>query len=267
MIPNDNAIMLYKFGQKRWMQKILEGELSFSSPGAFIQQAKTTGNYVQGDLTEGVFARLLSSDCRVEEMKKRFGNKLEIIPDGKYLFLRRKSVKFKPIFCFFSYTAGDALKDNDISKAGKQALNFEFDERMYAGFAEDFSSKLMIDKYRGTVLFLQPKPFIDRAKHSLKIKRIPYRLKKIQYIDMTSGEFFIEPTDNYDELYYKSNKYEYQHEVRICLTGKKFLDISERYPLKILPLSKDDYEMCFKEIYVEFEGDIIAVKDDWEEVN
>lgn len=35
MIPNDHAIMMYKFGERRWIQKILDGELSFSSPGAF----------------------------------------------------------------------------------------------------------------------------------------------------------------------------------------------------------------------------------------
>ena len=35
MIPNDNAIMLYKFSEKQWIQKLLDGELSFSCAGAF----------------------------------------------------------------------------------------------------------------------------------------------------------------------------------------------------------------------------------------
>lgn len=40
MIPNDNAIILYKFSEKQWIQKLLDGELSFSCAGAFIFQAK-----------------------------------------------------------------------------------------------------------------------------------------------------------------------------------------------------------------------------------
>lgn len=40
MIPDENAIMMYKFSENRWIKNILEGELSFSCAGAFINQAK-----------------------------------------------------------------------------------------------------------------------------------------------------------------------------------------------------------------------------------
>ena len=264
MIPNDHAIMMYKFGERRWIQKILDGELSFSSPAAFIHQAKISGNYVQGDLKEAVFARLLNSDCRIEEMINKLGSNLEIIPDGDYSFLRRKSAKFKPIFCMFAYTAGDALCNSDISKIGKQKLRLEFDKRMFEGFSQNITLNVIAETHMFTILFLQSKPFIDNVKMALKFVNIPYQMKKVKYIDMTNGEFFIEPTDSYNELFYKSVHYEYQHEARICLSGEKFTNIFERYPLRILQVLKDDYVMCNSEIYVEFIATIENVEDEWE---
>ena len=64
MIPNEHAIMIYKFNENRWIEKILEGKLSFSCAGAFIAQAKHTGNIIQGDKFEGVFARQDSNNAQ-----------------------------------------------------------------------------------------------------------------------------------------------------------------------------------------------------------
>ena len=43
-------------------------------------------------------------------MRKKLGKDLEQIPDGDYIFLRRRSAKLKPTFCVFAYTANDAIK-------------------------------------------------------------------------------------------------------------------------------------------------------------
>lgn len=263
MIPNDHAIMMYKIGEMRWIQKILEGELSLSCAGAFIHQAKKTGNYIQGDLSEAVFARLLNSNPKIEEVKNKLGNDLEIVSDGDYSFLRRKTAKLKPIFCAFAYTAGDALKDNIELSTGEHRLKFEFDERMYKGFTQNIKLNVIAETHRFTNLFLQSKPFVENIKRALYLEHIPYQMRKISYINMSEGEFFIEPTNNYDELHYKSSQYEYQHEARICLTGEKFSNIFERYCLRLFPMLKNDYFIIHSELYVEFTAIIENEEDEW----
>ena len=261
MIPNDHAIMLYKFSEKRWIDEIISGYLSLSCPGAFILQAKRTKNYVQGDLLEGVFARLKKTDPRITEMKNYLGRDLETIEDGEFLFLRRKSAKFRPIFCIYAYTADDVLKNNSILKAGKQKIRFSFDDRIYNGFANSSIKNVVSDLHRFTVLFLQPYPFIERIKLSLSSLQIPYELRRVHYRDIHNEVFFIEPTPQYDELFNKDISYEYQHEARLCLVGEKLKDVFDRYTLRIERTVADDCHACHCEIYVEFVADIRETKD------
>lgn len=72
MVPDDHGVILFRFGEKRWIEKIADGNLSFSCAGAFINQAKKTGNTVQGDEYEGIFARLYPDDSRIDKMKKNW---------------------------------------------------------------------------------------------------------------------------------------------------------------------------------------------------
>jgi hypothetical protein len=264
MIPNDHAIMFYKFGENQWIQNILDGELSFSCAGAYILQAKHTGNNVQGDILEGVFARLHRDSSRISELENKFGGDLEVIPDGDYSYLRRRSAKLKPIFCIFAYTAEDALHDGKAVKSGRQRVRFDFDPRMFEGFAISSVKNVIADSHRFTIALLQPKPFVDKIKNSLSYEAQPYEMHHVKYIPMNEGEFFIEPTDTYDELFYKSADYKYQHEARICLTGEKFNNVFERYPLYIEKFGKEDYGECHTEVYCEFTATFKQVDDDWE---
>ena len=91
--------LFFKFGKCKWMKKLTSGELSFSCTGNFINEAIKTGNNIQGDALEGVFARLKNNDDRIEQMKEKLKDDLEILEDTKpYVLLRRKSSKYKPIF-------------------------------------------------------------------------------------------------------------------------------------------------------------------------
>ena len=66
--------------------------------------------------------------------------------------------------------------------------------------------------------------------------------------------FFIEPTEQYDELLYKSPEYEYQHEARICLRNSMFTSIFDRFELNIGPLEKQDYDKLFEPVYAKFDA-------------
>jgi len=44
MISEENSLLLFKFGEYKWLKKIQEGIISFSCPGRYIDIAKRTGN-------------------------------------------------------------------------------------------------------------------------------------------------------------------------------------------------------------------------------
>ena len=255
MIPNDHAVLLLKFGEQRWMDKIVQGELSFSCTGAFIHQAKTSGNDIQGDLYEGIFARLKNNDSRIMEASQRFGRDLEIINIHDYTLLRRKSSRFKPVFCFYGYSAGDALSEGSIEHLGFNTIRHDFDLRMYSGFTDSLKTKNVIsDSHRFTQLTMQPKPVIDRIKITMAINGLGYTMKKVDYDLFKRDTFYIEPTDSYNELFYKFPDYKYQHEARICLKNMKFSNIYERYGLNIGQIPNRDYNMSHEESYFELEA-------------
>lgn len=251
MIPNENAILLCKFGEQRWMDRLVGGEISFSCPGNFVYQAKRTGNDVQGDQYDGIFARLKPDDPRVDRMIKQLGKDLEQIEDGDYVILRRRSAKLKPIFCMYSYTAGDVLSDGAISSSGAQNVRHDFDEKMYSGFSDNLAIKNVIsNSHRFTQLTFQPKTFIDQFAKAMRLKGIKYVMKPVDYELFREETFFIEPTDQYDELFYKFPKYSYQLEARICLIDMKFNCIFDRQNIQIGALPSKSYWMTYNPLYM-----------------
>ena len=252
MIPADHAVMLYKFGQSRWINKMLNGEISFSCPGAFIRQAKLTGNIVQGDELEGVFARQRKGSAKVGLIRNKFENDLEEIVDGDYILFRRKSSRFIPIFCIYAYTANDILKEGKPKKTESKKMALEFDERIYEGFANDKVKNVISDENRFTMTFIQPQYFKNKITVALKLNDEKYKSQYVDYRDMSKNEFYIEPTDEYPELFVKSKDYDYQHELRICLYERKFKTISQRYNLNVHKFDPDNYEVVHDKVRVEY---------------
>lgn len=255
MLPNDNAILLFRFTESRWADAIIQGQISFSCAGAFIHQAEHTGNTVQGDLYEGVFARLNKTDSRVQLMKDTLKKDLEIIDDGDFVLLRRKSALRKPMFCYYAYTVEDAIHDcGDDAHKGINTIRHVFDDKMYSGFSENWRCSVIADNRRSTLLTLQPKPFVERIKMASVTQRINLRMKRVDYSTWSNETFFITPTDEYDELFCKQSSYSYQHEGRACLTGISLASIFDRYTLEIGSLNTDDYKKSFEPLYFDLKA-------------
>ena len=261
MLQDRDALLLFRFSEQRWIDKTIAGCLSFSCAGYFIHQAKITGNTIQGDQYEAVFAHIPKDDIRVSQMGKDLGRDLEIIPDGDFVYLRRRSAKFRPIYCLYAYTAKDALKDGKPCDVGKLEILHYFDERMYSGFADAFQAQCVVaTDRRYTQLVLQPKPFLDRIRISLAKNSLNDNKKRMVDYEMRKQKiFFIEPTEQYDELLYKSPEYEYQHEARICLRNSMFTSIFDRFELDIGPLEKQDYAKLFEPVYAKFDAVIAKI--------
>lgn len=251
MLKDTDAIILCRFGEYRWIQNEIAGNLSLSCPGKFIWQAQKTENNVQGDQREAIFARLRTNDPRIDEMQLTLGHDLEIIPDGEFRLLRRKSAKLKPIYCFYSYTAKDALNDGNPQDIGELSIRHDFDKLMYAGFADSRECyNVIADDRRMTMMALQPHPFLNRIKCALFERNYAYEMHPVDYELFENETFFIPPTAKYEELFHKFPEYKYQHEGRICLISESFVHIFDRLPLKIYPLDTEDYGVSDKELYM-----------------
>lgn len=234
MIPEGNSLILFKFGAAKWMKVLKDGKVSFSCPGQYINIAKDAGNSEQGDLYEGVFARLKETDPRIEECRWKLGEDLEILPDGDFVLLRRKSTYFIPTFCFYSFRGLDLLQN--VTRPGVQQVRHEFDEKMYSGFSSNAVLNVHPDDAQAT-LIIQARPFHEQVVQAARREGFGIEISHINYTLFENEEFYIEPTDQRKELFYKFPKYSYQKEARILLHGLKITNLNGRYTLNIGPLS------------------------------
>lgn len=258
-LPDSNVMLLFKFGEIQWIEKLLNGELSFSCAGAFIKQAELSGNTVQGDLYEGSFARLRSSNSLVKKLRLKYGSELEEIRDGDFIFFRRKSARFKPIFCLYAYTNADAKKDRRNFQAGIISVSHRFSENMYQGFSPYDARNVLATAHRPAFIMLQVETFKRLIIPSLEKNYCSYIIEHITPWEMIDGEFYIEPTPAYPELFKKSPAYSDQHEMRICILNKHLPTIYSRYNISIPKIPEGDYVLSFNKCEIQFNVQFDAV--------
>lgn len=257
MIPETNALILFKFGEFKWIKKIKDGEISFACPGRYIDIAKKTGNNEQGDIDEGVFARLRKGNSKIQEVANQLKDDLETIDDGDYVKLRRKSSYFIPTFCFYSNRGIDLL-NSAIQNAGIQEITQYFDERMYSGFSPDTVRNVLNPDSSSSCLTFQVEPFKYLLGGELAKRKIDYEIRHINYTEFEKDEFFIPPTERRDELFYKFPKYSYQREARVCLINSPMNDVYKRFDLDISAIP-EDYAILLrnKKFYYKITADIV----------
>ena len=88
-------------------------------------------------------------------------------------------------------------------------------------------------------------------------------ISHINYTLFEDEEFYIEPTDQRKELFYKFPKYSYQREARILLLGLEISNCNERHTLNIGPLSDEDAPLVAGiQMYFEITADIEELDSD-----
>lgn len=259
MIPEENSLILFKFGATKWMKALKDGKVSFSCPGQYINIAKDKGNSEQGDLYEGVFARLKATDQRINQCREKLGEDLEILHDGDFVMLRRKSTYYIPTFCFYSFRGIDLLQN--VTRTGVQQVRHDFDEKMYSGFS---SNTILNDPDDvPATLIIQARPFHEQVMQAARREGFGIDISHINYTLFEKEEFYIEPTDQRKELFYKFPKYSYQKEARILLHGLEINNLNERYTLNIGQLSDEDSLLAAGiKMYFEVTADIEELDSD-----
>lgn len=229
---------ILKVGENQWMKKLYDGQLSFSCAQAYIDQGIQTNNQEQGDPDEGIFAQLRIGNLLIARMRELLGDDLEEYQRGNFIMLRRKSACRKPIFCVYTIRAFDF--EDQLRHAGLNRVKIPIDQKIYDSFLTKlpmnaFSSSEREKRKLTSVLF-NPRQFIPAVEHTAKCCGVTLISDGVKYDIKDDDEFFIEPSDNYYELYHKREKYAYQHEVRFLLPRKTLGRKRSRFNMIIGPV-------------------------------
>lgn len=256
LLPNNEpegitTLFGVKIGAEKWIKKLYEGSACFSPVGDFIVEGETTGNNEQGDKFEGVFARLKKDNPLINSMKEKLGADLEQVTDGEYVLLRRKSCREIPVFCLYGMYKEDAEEiERKKTEDGtlQSTIQFQLSDKM---FDEFLNAALTNDeKIEPWSMGMSLGHFQAAIEKELDQRGIQHKAVKVKYDLSETEEFFIEPTYNYDELAHKSDRLNYQKEIRWILPNIRQM---EKFILPYTPLSKESAGVTKGKIVFKFE--------------
>lgn len=247
-MPKEVLCLCMKVSQQKWIEALKNGSAWFSAVGEYIKKAEETGNDQQGDKYEGVFARCRKDSDIYYSSLNQFGSDLEIIDDGEYCFLRRKSSRNVYAFCMYGIKntelqiQQDSLYiENNIKKA---KFSYFIDSKMYSDFLQDGTAPADITGYYCSAGHIN-----EAIEKELKKTGFRWIRKMVKYDIDLDKEFYIEPSEDYPELMHKRKDLSYQHESRFLVFD--FRNEKNGFVLNYTPLSNHSGEFAFGELYIE----------------
>lgn len=212
---DEALVFCIKISQKQWIDKLQAGSAWFGAINNYIEEAETSNNNEQGDRFEGVFARCKQNNPIIQLYREKFGDDLEIIPDGEYCLLRRTSSRYLHAFCMYGIKNSDIKQIEDIQFVDgsyRGRFRYEIDSKMYTGFLQDGSDASQVAGYYCSAGHIN-----DAIERSLRAKKCQWRRSVVEYDIDLSSEFIIDPLPHYPELWHKRKDLAYQHETRILV--------------------------------------------------
>lgn len=247
-IQEEKLILCLKISQQKWIERLAAGYAWFGSIDGYIKKAEKDGNNEQGDKYEGLFARCSLNSPIIINEKKKFGDDLEIIHDGDYCMLRRKSCRDALAFCVYG------IKDTDVTLIGPPYLDdngrllskfkYDINHKMYDGFLQDGSSISDVSGFYCSAGHLNES--IEKALYNTRHK---WKRSMIMYDVDLSKEFFIEPGPGFPELMHKRIDLAYQHESRILIIGH--YPVSNGVELHFEPINLNSGNFALGKLYIE----------------
>lgn len=257
MSQSDKLCLCMKISQAEWIDSLRAGNAWFGKIDNYILQAERSGNNEQGDKYEGFFARCLKTSPIVSYNKDRFGDDLEIVDDGEYVLLRRKSSRKFCAFCMYGIRYSDLILIGDVDLSGSEptrAFKYDIDRKMYDGFLQDGSASSTV-----TGFYCSAGHLIDALESTLNAKGYKWSRECIKYDMDPNASFYFEPSGSYPELWHKRKDLSYQHEVRIVV----FKDPSPEKGIciKYPPLTSHSANIAQGELYIKGTAILPADKD------
>ncbi len=246
-MESKNLVLCLKISQPKWIEKLQSGEAWFGAINNYITEAEKTNNNEQGDRFEGIFAHLPKNALSVHECKVRFGDDLEIIDDGDFCFLRRKSARFHYAFCMYGVKNTELKLIDEPKNIGgvlKGHFRYEIAPQMYNSFLQDGSTASEVAGY-----YCSPGHIVENIEQKLNESQYNWARKMIEYDIEIEKEFFIEPSSDYPELWHKRKDLDYQHEMRFLIYN--FGTNCSGIAVQFEPLSTDSGNSSTGELYIE----------------
>lgn len=226
-----------KIAKPRWAKSLRDGTAWFGSVESYIQKAQKDHNDEQGDAFEGVFARVGRFSNELINCMKKFGNDLEIIPDGEYCLLRRKSIRKACVFCMYGLTPQDFLPIGELYYIdGVKVCDFQHtvSQKMFEGFLDDKEKAASVCASIGHLNEAISKGASDVG-YTIRRQELKYDLDFTREF-MIAG---IEPGSPYEELFHKQKRFSYQHKLRSLLSNVDCPPSQDGIPIQYKKLEKD----------------------------
>lgn len=242
---DDSLVLCLKISQSKWIELLKNGSAWFGKIDGYIKKAIESNNDDQGDRYEGIFAHVRKDAIEVDKYRAALGDDLEIVDDGDFYFLRRKSSRMQKAFCLYGIkkselTVIEVYNPEAESPVGK--FRYNISPRMYNGFLQDGGTAADVAGYYCSAGHIN-----CALEEALRLKGHRWKRAMIQYdIDLNS-EFIIEPTDGYPELWHKRKELSYQHESRIIIYDDADID---GIALPYTPLKENSGNWAMGELYI-----------------
>ena len=258
LTANFSTGMLMRVGSKERLERCYrEKKLEFSCAANWVDYAQN-GNSVTGDYLECIFAHVNNDDPRLSDLRDShglpMGNHIEILrrSDDQTSYLRYTPTLMVPALCFFSF--GEKLlsqKADGLMPTLPQTISFDLGKyRANMKYAKDEAAFLFITNPCRFFeeLRCQVKKAIRNNSDYLTTERyysngmaVDLFCNEVDYHKYNVDELFYDDTHvPSKELFWKTKKYEWQHEVRVIIANINFKSL--------FGVGKYDYRKCYLEV-------------------
>lgn len=246
---DDSLVFCLKISQPKWIKLFRDGSAWFGKIDNYIKKALESNNDDQGDRYEGIFAHVRKDSAEVEKYQTALSEDLEIIDDGDFCFLRRKSSRKQKAFCLYGIkkselTIIEVYNPEAETPIGRFRCNIS--PKMYDGFLQDGGTAADVAGYYCSAGHIN-----DALEKTLRLNGYYWKRAMIQYDIDLNAEFIIEPSEGYPELWHKRKDLSYQHESRIIIYDNTDID---GIALPYIPLKENSGNWAMGELYLEGEA-------------
>lgn len=228
-------LMTFKIIDAKYIASTMSsGSIYLGCADYYAHQEIKTGNKGQGDVNEGLYARVRKNNSSyINEQERLHGVDLLKIENNEFWELKLRSVINMPVFCFFTINAFDPGVRYFYERSGSlrvryRTYQFAVPQKVWQDFGSDNFSIMK---------FLNHTDLSSRIDLSLKAEGCKDTVKnRMKYVNRENTEWFCDE-DHPAELFYKDVSFIHQKEGRIIVTDRKFSFINEQdIDKKIRPL-------------------------------
>ncbi|MBT2636580.1 hypothetical protein [Bacillus sp. ISL-39] len=209
MIKKDKAYFFLKFGQRKYMMLLQQGNLHMKNLKYFISYEEEMAKKGRGDKYEGA---MVLNDVRMQFRSPKTDEVFFEIYSARTQ-LRDDSVLTKPVFCM-TYISGEDLEVINETDNYYEA-KIKFSDQLKEEMASEFGD---------TVLVMSAGNFLDRIKEVFEEEGLVYGQGKVDYYDYNINHSkrlqYFEEGNNPMIFFTKDELIAYQKEFRIVVLDK-----------------------------------------------